>query len=175
MIDNKLVSILNTLDNHEVFFGPQGFKNVTSAAELTEAQLGFGMSELGQVAANEGLASAEQGSWQVSWQVFARDTELGDPYFVDTNQLNLPVYTGFLGDKGWEAEQVATSLASYVDCINLLFNHGQQTQAQFFPDQSSVTDESTLAPLQQQLFEISGCQHFWQMFMRCYRDWLTEE
>jgi len=175
MIDNKLVSILNTLDNHEVFFGPQGFKNVTLAAELTEAQLGFGMSELGQVAANEGLASAEQGSWQVSWQVFARDTELGDPYFVDTNQLNLPVYTGFLGDKGWEAEQVATSLASYVDCINLLFNHGQQTQAQFFPDQSSVTDESTLAPLQQQLFEISGCQHFWQMFMRCYRDWLTEE
>ena len=175
MTDNKLINILNTLDNHEVFFGPQGFKNVASVAELNKAQLGFGVSELGQVSTNEDSATAEQGSWQASWQVFARDTELGDPYFVDTNQLSLPVYTGFLGDRGWEVEQVALSLAGYVACINLLFSHGQQTQAQFFPDESTVTDESILKILEQQLFEASSCQHFWQLFMQCYRDWLTED
>jgi len=175
MTDKKIISILNALDAHEVYFGPQGFKNVVSTEELNKAQLGFGMSELGQAGANEDLSCEEQGSWQASWQVFARDTELGDPYFVDIKQLALAVYTGFLGDEGWEIEQVATSLVGYGACINLLFSHGQQTQAQFVPDQSSVTEQDALESLEQQLIETSGCQHFWQMFMRCYRDWLTED
>ena len=48
MTDKELISKLTTLTNHEVFFGPQGFNNVTTVDELNEAQLGFGVSELGQ-------------------------------------------------------------------------------------------------------------------------------
>ncbi|TWX65406.1 hypothetical protein [Colwellia sp. C1TZA3] len=175
MTDKELMSILNTSANQEVFFGPQGFKQVATQDELNKAQLGFGISELGQAAASDDLSSEAKGCWQASWQVFARDTELGDPYFVDTNQTELPVYTGFLAEAGWEVEQVATSLVSYIACMQLLFNHGQQTQAQFFPDPNSVIDETILQQLQQQLIELSGCQHFWQLFMQCYLDWLIED
>jgi hypothetical protein len=167
MTDKKLMSILNASANQEVFFGPQGFKQV--------AQLGFGMSVLGQAAISDDLSGQEKGCWQRSWQVFARDTELGDPYFVDTKQAELPVYTGFLAEAGWELELVATSLVSYIDCMQLLFDHGQQTQAQFFPDPSNVTDEVVLQRLQQQLIEISGGQQFWKLFMQCYFDWLIED
>ncbi|MBA6329498.1 hypothetical protein H4J46_16425 [Colwellia sp. MB02u-6] len=175
MTDKKLISILNTSANQEVFFGPQGFKQVATQNELNKAQLGFGMSELGQAATSDDLSGEEKGCWQTSWQVFARDTELGDPYFVDTNQAELPVYTGFLAETGWEVELVATSLVSYIACMQLLFDHGQQTQAQFFPDPSSVIDEAILQRLQQQLIEISSCHKFWQLFMQCYLDWLIED
>lgn len=175
MKDKKLISILNTLTNTEVFFGPQGFKNVASKDELISAQIGFGMNELGQAIVSDTPSTENQSSWLASWQVIARDTELGDPYFVDNNQPDLPVYTGFLGDEGWEIEQVATSLTSYIACMALLFNHGQQCQAQFVPDESSVIDEGVLQTLQEQLVTTSGCKHFWQMFMRCYLDWLMED
>ena len=175
MTDKELISKLTTLTNHEVFFGPQGFNNVTTVDELNQAQLGFGVSELGQPATNENLPSEAAGSWQPAWQVIARDTELGDPYFVDAREDLLPVYTGFLAENGWEVEQVATSLEAYVTCIQLLFDHGQQTQAQFFPDDFTVTDEIILQQLKQQLIEVSGCQKFWQLFMQCYLDWLIEE
>jgi hypothetical protein len=59
--------------------------------------------------------------------------------------------------------------------MQLLFDHGQQTQAQFFPDPSSGIDEAILQQLQQQLIEISGGQKFWQLFMQCYLDWLIED
>lgn len=175
MTDKELISKLTTLTNHEVFFGPQGFNNVTTVDELNEAQLRFAVSELGQATTEDNLASEEAGCWQTAWQVIARDTELGDPYFVDTREDLLPVYTGFLAENGWEVEQVAKSLEAYVACIQLLFDHGQQTQAQFFPDDSTVTDEIILKQLKQQLIEVSGCQHFWQLFMQCYLDWLIEE
>ncbi len=175
MTDKELISKLNTLTNKEVFFGPQGFNNVTTIDELNQAQMGFGGSELEQSSTNENLYGEEAGCWQSSWQVFARDTELGDPYFVDIRENLLPVYTGFLADNGWEVEQVAESLEAYIACIQLLFEHDQQTQAQFFPDDTTVTDEVVLQQLKQQLIEVSGCQHFWQLFMQCYLDWLTEE
>tara|TARA_R110000744_G_scaffold378060_1_gene493744 strand:- start:414 stop:941 length:528 start_codon:yes stop_codon:yes gene_type:complete len=175
MTEVKLISMLNTLTNTEVFFGPQGFKNVLSVDELNKAQLGFGISELGQVVASDDSATEENGTWQASWQVIARDTELGDPYFIDNNHSDLPVFTGFLADKGWEIEQVAISLTAYIACMELLLNHGQQSQAQFVPDETSVIDQGILQLLQEQLITTSGCKHFWQMFMQCYLDWLIED
>jgi len=170
MTVDKLIRSLNSLDSSEVFFGPQGFKHMTTEDELQKAQLGFGMNELGQA-----ISNTDHGCWQASWLVFARDTELGDPYFVDIQQVELPVYTGFLADEGWELAQVATTLSGYVCCMQLLFDHGGQTQAQFYPDQTSVKDDSVIAQLEQKLIELSGYQHFWQLFIQCYRDWLIEE
>ncbi len=173
MTANKLVSVLNTVDESEIFFGPQGFKQITSEEELNAAQLGFGVNESGQPIAN--TASNNIGDWQTAWLVFARDTELGDPYFVDTLKPELPVYTGFLGDNGWEEELVASSIEAYVLCMQLLLKQGLQTQAQFVPDDNTVVDADVLADMQQQLIKISGSEHFWQMFFRCYQDWLLDE
>ena len=174
MTAQKLVSMLDTLDNAEVFFGPQGFKHITSLDELVAAQLGFGTNASDQLVVNESTAESK-GRWQSSWQVFARDTELGDPYFVDTLQDELPVYTRFLGDEGWEQSLVAQSLEAYILCLQLLSNYGTQMQAQFVPDHNSIVDKVVLAKLQQELSDISGAEHFWQLFMQCYQDWLIED
>lgn len=175
MIEKKLISMLHTLATPEVFFGPQGFKNVVSGDDLAKAQIGFGMNDVGQKITGDDDSTESNTSWQASWQVIARDTELGDPYFVDSAQSELPVYTGFLADEGWEIELVATSLSGYIACMALLCSYGQQSNAQFVPDEKSVVDENVLQLLQEKLIKISGAAQFWQMFMRCYIDWLTEE
>ena len=170
MVNNKLLSILNALDSNEVFFGPQGFIIADSESALIEAQHGFGNDQDGN-----DLSGTNTGDWQSSWQVMARDTELGDPYFIDVSQEQLPVYTAFLGEAGWEVELVSASAAGFVSCINLLRAAGEQTQAQFFPDENTIVDEKHLTELLQALSNNAENQHFWQMFMRCYQDWLTED
>ena len=170
MIEDKLLNILSSLDSNEVFFGPQGFIIVDSPSALKTAQHGFGTDQDG-----DNLSGNKIGDWQPSWQVIARDTELGDPYFVDVSQEAFPVYTAFLGDAGWEAELVATSLVSFISCMNLLHTAGAQTQAQFFPDKSTITDGEYLTELLSKLSVSSESPDFWHLFMGCYQDWLTED
>lgn len=174
MIDKKLVSVLNTLEHPEVYFGPQGFKHITSINELTKAQLGFGVNAVKSPVTSDNTTSSD-GDWQASWLVFARDTELGDPYFIDVLQPELPVYTGFLGDAGWEKTLVAQTLDGYILCMQLLTSCNTQKQAQFIPDESSIADAGALENLQQALSKASGAEYFWQMFIQCYQDWLIEE
>lgn len=169
-MENKLINILSSLKYDAVFFGPQGFLLMTSESTFEQAQLGFGRDEDGL-----DLSGSSAGDWQSSWQVIARDTELGDPYFVDTNDHELPVYTAFLGESGWECEQVSSTLTGFVDCMHLLQSHGEQSQAQFFPDDKTVVDDVKLANLQQQLTDISSAVGYWQYFFRCYQDWLHED
>ncbi|MGB1262466.1 MAG: hypothetical protein ACPG52_06115 [Cognaticolwellia sp.] len=170
MVNNKLLSMLSALNSNKVFFGPQGFIIVDSEPALTQAQYGFGSDQDGN-----DLSGTNVGDWQPSWQVIARDTELGDPYFIDVSQAQLPVYTAFLGEAGWEVELVAASLEGFVKCINLLHSAGEQTQAQFFPDEKTIIDEAYLTQLISQLSDSAENPSFWQMFMRCYQDWLSED
>jgi hypothetical protein len=170
MTENKLLTIVDTLDSHKIFFGPQGFIIANTSVALTEAQYGFGQDEEGN-----DLSGSNAEDWQPSWVVIARDTELGDPYFVDVRQGDFPVYTAFLGESGWETEIVATSLLGFVNCMNLLNGNGKQTEAQFVPDENTIVDDGTLNKLQQQLCESAENKPFWQMFFRCYQDWLVEE
>lgn len=175
MTDKKLIDILSNLTQSTVFFGPQGFNHVATEDELIKAQFGFGVNDLGQAIVSDNSANDSQGCWQSSWRVFARDTELGDPYFVDLTQASLPVYTGFLAENGWQIELVATSLVNYVRCMELLFKQGEQSQAQFFPDQNTITEPLMIQNLQQQLINSAECQQFWQIFMQGYSDWLIED
>jgi len=170
MIKNKLFEILSALDSNEVFFGPQGFVISNTLAALEEAQYGFGTDETGN-----DLSGTNAGDWQSSWLIIARDTELGDPYFIDASQDEFPVHTAFLGESGWEVELVATSLLGFIKCMNLLHSNGEQAEAQFVPDENSIVDESTLVSLQTVLSEHADNQAFWQMFFNCYQDWLVEE
>lgn len=169
-MENKLSNILSTLKHDAVFFGPQGFLLITSTSTFSQAQHGFGRDEEGN-----DLSGSNVGDWQSSWQVIARDTELGDPYFVDIYDQDFPVYTAFLGESGWESEQVSTTLMGFIDCMHLLQNQGEQTQAKFFPDEETLVDETKLAQLQQQLTDMSAVAGYWQYFFRCYLDWLQED
>ncbi len=170
MIEKELVSVLSELDNQAIFFGPQGFMIANTPAALETAQYGFGKDQAGN-----DLSGSNAGDWQSSWLIIARDTELGDPYFIDASQPKYPVYTAFLGESGWEVELVASSLIGFVHCMNLLHSNGEQTEAQFVPDESTLIDEAALTALLQALCEHAKNQSFWQLFFNCYQDWLLED
>lgn len=170
MTNKALVSIFNTLKSDTIFFGPQGFVVANTELKLEKAQLGFGKDDTGA-----DLSGDNAGDWQAFWCVIARDTELGDPYFVDTSKNEQPVYTAFLGDLGWEVELVSASLIGFVTCLNLLHSHGEQSEAQFVPDENAIVDDATLAKLLELLSKSSENQSYWKMFFRCYQDWLQEE
>ncbi len=167
----KLSELANQLSeqlNQTVYFGPQGFSLFTSKQQLKKAQRDY--------ASAKGAASkAPQMLWQDNWQVIGRDTELGDPYFIDTESNDLTVMTGFFGDKGWQVELVATSLVDFIRCLHLIAEHGRQTQPVFIPEQDTISDTFTLQMMQTKLIELSGVEGFWTAFFKCYLDWLQEE
>lgn len=166
----KLIDVLSQVENNEIYFGPQGFLIATTASEVEDAQVGFAVDADGAALSGEGLAG-----WQSSWVVIAQDTELGDPYFVDINNDKMAVYTAIYGEAGWETELVASSLTNFLLCLALLVENSSQQGPQFVPDETSFTDLSQLALLQQRLIETSASETFWKMFFECYLDWLKDE
>ena len=165
-----LVNQLTQIQQNEVYFGPQGFVIATNENELENAQQGYSVDDEGLV-----LSAEELGGWENHWLVIAQDTELGDPYFVDISASELPVYTAIYGEGIWESSPVASSLAAFLQCLSLLADMAEQQGPQFVPDESSITDSSQLAGLQQRIIAISGCETFWNMFFDCYLDWLSDE
>lgn len=170
MNTTNLLSLLEDFPHATVYFGPQGFHLFSSVQQLEDAQIGFGVDEQGM-----SLVKTNQGDWQEGWVVFAQDTELGDPYFVDTSNDKLQVLTGFKGDKGWEVDVVATSLSSFLACLSVLHDLGHQAEACFVPDNETIIDTMKLSHLKSELIQQSGCEVFWTLFINCYVDWLSED
>ncbi|WP_281557432.1 SMI1/KNR4 family protein [Thalassomonas sp. RHCl1] len=170
MNKSTLAKQLSQVQENEVYFGPQGFVIASSESELENAQQGYSVDD-------EGLALSveELGGWEPHWLVIAQDTELGDPYFVDVNDPQFPVYTGVYGEGVWESTQVASSLAAFLQCLSLLSKSGNQQGPQFVPDENSLTDPGQLAQLQQDIVALCGCEGFWALFFDCYLDWLSDE
>jgi len=154
----RVIEVLNKLDNKNVFFGPQGFSFPSSLPELEE---------LHQTYANDR-------TWNSSWQVFSQDTELGDPYFVDTTNESLPVYTAMHGEGSWGIELVSSSLESFINCVKTLNELSCQEYAQIIPVDSTLTNHQQLKDLERKLILNSGAEEFWQVFFECYMDWLEE-
>ena len=63
------------------------------------------------------LTTKHNGSWQESWYVIAQN-EWGDPFFVDFNIENYPVYTAIHGTGGWKALKVSDSIYRFVEILN---------------------------------------------------------
>lgn len=170
-LDKKsLFTQLKSLHKNTVFFGPQGFNLATTDSKLNKAQQGFSTYPNGNY-----LPSEQAGLWQKNWLVIATDTELGDPYFIDTSNKNSAVYTAMLNeDNIWQQQQVAHSLASFIDCLKLLNNHAQQSEAQFIVEKKTITDNEQLNSIKNVLIEISASKNFWTLFFECYQDWLTD-
>ncbi len=169
MTPTQLLNSLNTLGKSKIFFGPQGFEIALTEAALMNAQHGFSMKP-----DNTPLPSEEAANWQSNWIVIATDTELGDPYFIDVLQEKSPIYTAMITDNGWQAEVVAASLMQFIQCLQLLDTTSQQQQAQFIPENSTITDKRQLAQLKNKLIKLAENEKFWTLFFDCYLDWLED-
>jgi len=168
----QLVNILKKLSiltKNEIFFGPQGFALATTKQALEKVQHGFNTYPNGS-----SIPSADVGNWQSNWLVIATDTELGDPYFVDTESEKHAVYTAMLSEDGWQVEQVATSLNSFINCMKALAESNKQINATIIPDENTLFDTERLTVLKNKLIKLSSCENFWTLFFECYFDWLED-
>lgn len=172
MSTDTLIKQLLTLKKETIYFGPQGFDLAISIEKLSQMQQGFSVDEKGN-----DLTGQKPGKWQNSWLVIAKDTELGDPYFVDTTDLALKVNTAIFNaaDNSWELEQVANSFSALLSCLKLLNTISPQSAAQFIPEDSTVSNITTLNDLQQRLNVLSDSPGYWQYFFNCYHDWLSDD
>lgn len=111
------------------------------------------------------LSGPNEGDWQESWVVIGADTEVGDPFFVDTNDPSFPVYTAMHGMGEWSTELVSTSLSSFLESLAYLNSVGKQEHAQIDPDENTVTDPVKSTAIEKRLLEISGEKYYWQNFI----------
>jgi len=170
MNQSQLFSLLNQAATKAVYFGPQGFVLASTEDELATYQQGFAVHPDGTI-----LSGVNAGDWQRSWQVIAIDTELGDPYFVDTSNKLLPVYTAVQANGLWQAEPIASSLDGFLECLALLYKYGKQENALFVPDETTIADKIILKQLNDSLVKTSGFTDFWTLFFECYLDWLEDD
>jgi hypothetical protein len=156
----------------EAYLGPQGIKLITDEGAIEKAQIGYSIDKNG---AN--LTSRQPGAWQRHWLVIAKDTELGDPYYVEVNHAKLPVYTAIFNESThqWQTTLVATSLTGFIECINLLFHFTEQREPQFIPDSTAIFDLEKLETFGMQLANISENTDFWKSFFIGYVEWLQDE
>lgn len=67
--------------------------------------------------AQKTLITNNTGSWQESWYVIAKNA-LGDPFFVDFNAENYPVYTAIHGIGRWKALKVSDSIYNFIEILD---------------------------------------------------------
>ena len=156
----------------EAYLGPQGIKLITDESAIEKAQIGYSIDKNG---AN--LTSSQQGAWQRHWLVIAKDTELGDPYYVELNNAALPVYTAIFNESTnqWQTTLVATSLAGFIESIDLLFHFTEQREPKFIADSTAIFDLEKLETFGMQLANISENMDFWKGFFISYVEWLQDE
>jgi len=143
----------------EVYFGPQGFKFFSSTDEKEEIEPQF-------------TQSTESESWDEHWTLVGLDTELGDPYIVNT--LDNQVYTAIFNIDTWELIPVASTFESFVACMSVIRSVIQQNQPVFIPEEHTIQDLSQLKDLEQKLISTSGCEPFWHQFITAYIEWLSD-
>ena len=81
---------------------------LVAPASLDTAQVGYAVAPDGQ-----SLVGGE-GRWKPEWLVIGYDAELGDPLFVDLNDLSMPVYTAMHGAGTWKPTLVASDVRSFL-------------------------------------------------------------
>lgn len=171
MNSNELLTLLPKTENI-AYLGPQGINLLSDDKPFKQAQVGYSVDKNG---AN--IAANSEGTWQSTWIVIAKDTELADPYYVDLSDKQLAVYTAvFCEEKNqWQSSLVATTLSGFIECIALLYQFTGQKEPQFIPDSSSIFDLERLETCGIQLATISEHTDFWKSFFISYVEWLQDE
>lgn len=65
------------------------------------------------------LINEASGGWRESWYVIAQNA-LGDPFFVDFNMENYPVYVAIHGKGHWNAVEVSENLARFTEILQMI-------------------------------------------------------
>jgi hypothetical protein len=177
MNQTELLNKLKTFEHKEVFFGPQGFNVVARMAEFNKAQVGYSIDKNGVSLVNSDSDNeSKSGNWQSSWIVIAKDTELGDPYFVDITDENLAVYTALAEKENqWQLTLVSSTLDGFSKCLTAIHQQCEQKSAMYVPDESCIFDLEILETFGKQLVEFAQTNDFWQNFFVGYVDWLRDE
>ncbi|MCO4800074.1 MAG: hypothetical protein KC484_12705 [Colwelliaceae bacterium] len=157
---------------HEAYLGPQGFQTPRNMKEFEQYQVGFSVDKNG---AN--LTGNAKGMWQKSWCVVAKDTELGDPYYIDLVDNELAVFTAVFNEitVQWESFIVASSLKGFLECIELLFHFTEQKEPQYTPSSMSIFDLEKLESFGMKLADICENTEFWKHVFIGYVEWLQDE
>ncbi len=169
MFTEKLLELM-PVEGAAYYFGALGFALEPREA-LPEAQLGYGTHPDGS-----DLSGSEEGDWQKGWQVFGRDTLLGEPFFADVSNAQLPVYTAMHGMGQWKPSVVSESLAGFLAALELLAKTSRQDEDLVEPNEHTISGEDELAEIEAKLIELCGEESadFWANFIEMHTDWLFE-
>lgn len=165
---HEIIEAIKSKNLKEAFFGSNGF-NIADEASINDLQIGYSVHPNGS-----DLSGPNEGDWQKSWVVIGTDTEVGDPFFVDTSEPSLPVYTAMHGMGEWSAELVSTSLYSFLEVLCYLNDISRQDFARIDPDENTITDPKELAAIKIKLQDISGEKYYWQNFIEQHQEWVEE-
>ncbi len=110
----KYIEIRNAIPLEKVSCG---YRTMTlfPAAELADAQVGYSISKSGEDFTGENV-----GEWKSSWLVIACEDLLGDPFFVDLNVQELPVFTAAHGETIWNPVLVASSFRDFIQILEIV-------------------------------------------------------
>lgn len=168
MSHENLENLLKEFALTEVYFGGEGFR-ICAVEELPEAQLGYSKHPNGT-----DLTGKNAGDWKKEWVIVGNDTELGDPYFVDTSNSMLPVLTAMHGAGSWEPNEVSPSLRNFLSCLAYLRSISTQDNSLIEPNDSTIKKRKELKALETKLSELNGEAYFWNCFFERYSEWLKE-
>lgn len=168
MDPDRVYELLSDFELADVYFGSEGFR-IFSTSEIPDGQLGYARHPDGS-----DLTGIHEGDWRANWIVFGCDTSVGDPYFVDVDDPNLPVFTAMHGAGAWEPEAVSGSLEAFLGCLKYLKTVSSGDYAQIEPDETTLVDEEALAKLEAQLNGLNGGGSFWTEFLDRHREWILE-
>ena len=147
---DEIIEAIRSSKIKDVFFGSRGF-SLCDESNINELQLGYSIQPDGS-----DLTGEDEGDWQKNWIVIGNDADIGDPFFVDTLDPLLPVYTAMHGMGEWNSEPVATSLLCFLEALMYLKTIGKQDFARIEPDESPIIGNKELAIIENNLCNISG-------------------
>lgn len=168
MVHTNVEELLKSFRITEVYFGSEGFR-VYTPEELEKAQVGYAKHPDGT-----DLTGQEEGDWKREWIVIGYDTNLGDPYFVDTGNEQLTVYTAMHGAGAWDPHIVSPALGNFLRCLKHLQTQSHQDDSLIEPNDSTVTDRGRIMDLKEELNRMNGEEEFWDAFFERHVDWLHE-
>lgn len=168
MKHTMLEKTLNTFRITEVYFGGDGFR-IYTPEELGQAQLGYSRHPNGT-----DLTGKNDGDWKGGWIVVGYDTNLGDPYFVDTTSEKLPVFTAMHGAGAWEPYTVSPALQNFLESLQHLRAHSSQEDSLVEPDDTTITDRSWIRSLEKEMNRLNAEDEFWGAFFERHVEWLKE-
>src|SRR5512139_2763338 len=168
MSHSKLCSLLNFFGITEVYFGCDGFR-IYTPEELEKAQVGYSRHPDGT-----DLTGEAEGDWKREWVVIGYDTNLGDPYFVDTSSEQLPVYTAMHGMGAWQPNSVSPGTESFLSSLKYLRVQSTQDDSLIEPTSSTITDRRQLKSLEREMSSLNAGHEFWGSFFERHVEWLEE-